>query len=134
MSTSEAAKTKIGAGPKDKPTFLSARVCFFHSQNIAYFDIHIYLRGYLSLLDRVPILFRGLLQLIGAILIVSSSDQSIREILLFDPVTGIVMGITVSLLPFHSICIRVYILEMARIIPAFFIFNYLKFAVSIIEK
>ena len=78
VSASKATKPKIGTGTKHEPLLLPAGMCFFHSQNITNFDIHINLRMDLFFLDRIPILFCGLLKLVGAILVVNSANKIIR--------------------------------------------------------
>ena len=104
VATAQAVQAKIRTGAKHLPTLFSAGMGFLHGKNVIYTDVH---RHFLSArsfpLDRFPILLCRLLQLVGAVFIIMSTNQLIGQILLLDPMVGKIMGIQISLLPFHGI-------------------------------
>ena len=75
-----------------------------------------------SFLDGIPILFRCLFQLVGTVFIILGSHQVIRQVLLLNPVVGVVVGIQVTLIPLHRIRVGMHILQMPGKIPALTLF------------
>ena len=84
----------------------------FHGQQVADADIH---RHCDSLpFDPVPVGFAALLELVVAGPVVDRSYELVGQILLPDPMAGIVVRIEIALLPLEASAVGVDVLQLAR--------------------
>ena len=99
MSAALTFQAKVRSSTQNQPPFFPAWMGFFHDQNVSQTNIHSVSLSF----DRMPVGLCRLLNLIGAVFIVSFSHQVIRQVLLANPMTWIIVGIQIPLFPFHCI-------------------------------